>query len=116
MFSDFGLEQGDMGLDKLIKASPDLYTLKKRASYLIAFKQYFISKVKKQEFRRVELGATFLDNAFLDVIYYVQRNYFGLVIDLLKKDSPDAFESILKRLSDKTSDVGQMSRIAEMKT
>ena len=73
------------GLDKLIKASPDLYTLKKRASYLIAFKQYFISKVKKQEFRRVELNATFLDNAFLDVIYDVQRNYFGLVIDLLKK-------------------------------
>ena len=116
VFSDFGLEQGDMGLDKLIEASPDLYTLKKRASYLIAFKQYFISKVKKQEFRRVELDATFLDNAFLDVIYYVQRNYFGLVIDLLKKNSPDAFESILKRLSDKTSDVGQMSRIAEMKT
>ena len=37
------------------------------------------------------------------MIYYVQRDYFGLVIDLLKKDSPDAFESILKRLSDKTS-------------
>ena len=64
----------------------------------------------------MEIEATFLDNALLEVVNYVQCSYFGLVIGLLKKYSPDAFESIFKRLSDETSDVKQMSQIAEIKT
>ena len=114
--SELGFDKGKMCLDKLIDASPDLYALKKRVGYLIAFKQYFVSKVKKLTFHKVKLDATFLDKALLDIVKYVQRRYFGAAIDMLKKNSPDAFELILKQLSDKATDVEQMQRIAEMKT
>ena len=35
-------------LENLIKTAPNLYTLKKRVAYLIAFKEYFVVKFKKR--------------------------------------------------------------------
>ena len=42
VFNNQGIK---FGLDRLIEMSADLYTLKKRLTYLIAFKQYIIAKV-----------------------------------------------------------------------
>ena len=107
---DLSLCKGDTSLDKLIELSADLYSLKKRVGYLIVFKQYIISKVKKTVFRKPTLDAEFLDNAFMNVISYVQMDYFKATDELLKRDSPDDFESILKRLNDKAVDAEQMRR------
>ena len=37
---------GSRGLDRLIEISPDLYVSKKRATYLVAFKQFLVAKEK----------------------------------------------------------------------
>ena len=84
------------GLDRLIASSPDLYTLKKRVGYLIAFKHYLMTKNKGIAFSKPTLDATFLDMALMNIVKYVQSNLFGDVVDLLKSDTPDAFESFLK--------------------
>ena len=65
------------GLDKLIEVSADLYTLKKRLTYLIAFKQYVIAKVKHKEFYRPPLTADVFEKSFVDIIWYVQNSCFG---------------------------------------
>ena len=49
----------------------------------------------------------------MDVVYYVQYNRFGAAFDLLNKESPDAFDSILKRSSDRATSAEDMSRIAD---
>ena len=37
----------------------------------------------------------------MDIVNYVQHNRFGAAVDLLKKESPDAFDPIFKRLCDR---------------
>ena len=51
----------------------------------------------------------------MDVVNYVHYNRFGTAVDLLKKESPDAFDSILKRLRDRATSAEEMSRISELK-
>ena len=104
------------GLDNLIETSRDLYTLKKRVAYFVAFKQYLWAIHKKLAFSVPVLNAKKLDEAFIDIIRYVQQNRFGAAIDLLKNESPDAFESILKKLSAKTTRTEEMRRLAELKS
>ena len=41
------LNIGSRGLDPLVEISPGLYVLKKRAAYLVAFKQFLVAKAKK---------------------------------------------------------------------
>ena len=62
------------------------------------------------------LNAKKLDEAFIDIIRYVQQNRFRAAIDLLKNESPDTFESILKKLSAKTTGTEEMRRLAELKS
>ena len=104
------------GLDKLIEVSADLYTLKKRLTYLIAFKQYVIAKVKHKEFCRPPLTADVFEKSFVDVIWYVQNSCFGVVIELLKQKSSDAFVSILKKLTDNAVNSDDLRRISELKS
>ena len=104
-------------LDQLINTSPDLYALKKRWSYLLAFKTYFVEvKVKRGTFCRPELNAEFLEDALLNVIRYVQYRSFGAAVELLKKDSPDAFEAILKRLGETATNAAELKRVSELKS
>lgn len=103
-------------VERLVESCPDLYAVKKRAAYLIAFKSYMIAKFKKVEFKRPALNASFLDEAFLSVIAHVQASCFGAAIETLKNSSPDHFDTILKRLSSKVSDTEQMRAINELKT
>ena len=58
---DSVLKQHDAALDKLIEASPNLHTLKKRCAYLFAFVQFVIAKAKKVAAKKPVLDATYLD-------------------------------------------------------
>ena len=81
-----------------------LHTQKKRCAYLAAFSEFVVAKAKGVAFQKPALNACFLDKAFVNVVKYVQSQQFGAAIKLLSKESPDEFESILKRLGSKTND------------
>ena len=105
------------GLDQLVESSPDLYTLKKRTAYLTAFKEYFIAvKVKKKEFARPVLNASYLYKAFVRLLRYVQNECFGSAVEFLKENSPDEFDTLLRKLSAKTNNVIEMHFLNELKT
>ena len=106
----------DIILQNLIETAPNLYTLSKRAAYLVAFKQFNLAKARKAAFCRPKLDAKYLDDALLDVVKYVQSNYFGAAVDCLKNNFPDKFDSFLKCMSKKTVDVDDLRRISELKT
>ena len=106
----------DFTLQNLIETAPNLYTLSKRAAYLVAFKQSILAKARKVPFCRPKLDAKYLDDALLDVVKYVQLDYFGPAVDYLKNNSPDEFDSFLKRMSEKAVDVDDLRRISELKT
>ena len=80
-------------LQYLIETAPNLYTLSKIAAYIVAFKQFILAKARKAAFCRSKLDATYLDDSLLDVVKYVQSNYFGAAVDCLKNNSPDEFDS-----------------------
>ena len=105
------------GLDQLVESCPDLYTLKKRTAYLTAFKEYFIAvKVKKKEFVRPVLNASYLYKAFVRLLRYVQNECFGSAVEFLKENSPDEFDTLLRKLSAKTNNVIEMHFLNELKT
>ena len=110
------LNIGSKSLDQLIEISPDFYVLKKRAAYLVAFKQFLVAKAKNKFFVKPNLNALILYKAFMDVVNYVQYNRFGAAVDLIKKDSPDAFDAIWKRLSDRFTSAEEISPISELKS
>ena len=103
------------GLNRFFETSPDLHTLKKRLTYLTLFKQFIIAKVKKVPFAKPKIDASLLENAFIDAVKFVQRVRFEAVVDLLKNNSPDVFDSIIKKLSDKAANTEDMNRISELK-
>ena len=105
------------GLDQLVESCPDLYTLKKRTAYLTAFKEYFIAvKVKKKEFVRPVLNASYLYKAFVRLLRYVQNECFGSAVEFLKENSPDEFDTLLRKLSAITNNVIEMHFLNELKT
>ena len=106
----------DFTLQNFIEAAPNLYTLSKRAAYLVAFKQFILVKARKAAFCRPKLDAKYLDNALLDVVKYVQSNYFDAAVNCLNNNSPDEFDSFLKCMSKKAVDVDDLRRIFELKT
>ena len=107
---------GCRDLDRLVGISPNLNELIKRAANFIAFKQFFAAEARKKSLTRPILNAHTLEKAFMDQINYVQYHRFGTAVDLLKKESPDALDSILKRFSDRTTSAEEMSSIAELKS
>ena len=106
----------DSTLQNLIKTAPNLYILNKRAAHLFAFKQFILAKARKVSLCRSKLDAKYLDDALLVVVKYVQSNYFGAAVDCLKNNSPDEFDSFLKRKSEKAVNVDDLRRISELKT
>ena len=103
-------------LDRLIASFPNLYALKKRDGYFIAFKHFFMTESKRIAFTKATLAATFLDTALINIVKYVQINFFGDAVDLLKADTPDAYESCLKSLANEAKNVKQLLRISELKS
>ena len=52
----------------------------------------------------------------LDLIKYVKQERFGTAVELLKANQPDAFDSIMKKLSGKVLNTEDMRCISEFKT
>ena len=106
----------DDPLEKLIKSAPDLYSVKKRFAYLLAFKEFIIAKCIGIQFKRPKLTALYLDRALKYAVKYVQFRSFGAAIKLLRKSTPDDFETTLKRLNSKVNNSDQMRILNELKT
>ena len=103
--------------DRLIVASCDLYTLKRRVAYLVAFVKYFVAvKVKKAPFQKPVLNATFLDLAFMKIVRYIQLVCFGAAIEPLSRGTPDDFEAILTSLNSNSKTSEASRRINELKS
>ena len=64
-----------------------LYDLKKRCAYLVAFTEFVVAKAKGNTFTKPILDATYLDNAFVKIVKYVQSRSFGAAVESLKKKS-----------------------------
>ena len=62
---------------RLIESCPDLYSLKKRAACLTAFKEFVIAKAKKVILKKPVVDASYLDKAFLTMVNCVQKVCFG---------------------------------------
>ena len=75
--SSVDLSSGDAALDKLIKASPSLYTLKKRLAYLAAFSELVVAKAKGVAFQKPILNACYLDKAFVNIVGMFNLNGLG---------------------------------------
>ena len=86
--------KSNLCLDRMIKSAHDLYTLKKRVAYLIAFKMYIVTKSQKRNLCKLKLDADYLDNAFMEVVKFVQRTHFGAAMKLLQEKSSDAHDLI----------------------
>ena len=103
--------------DRLIAASCDLYTLKKRVACLVAFVKYCVAvKVKKALFQKPVLNATFLDLAFMKIVRYVRLDCFGAAIGPLSRGTPDDFEVILTSLNNNSKTSEASRRINELKS
>ena len=65
-----GLSSGDAALDRLIEASPSLYTLKKRCAYLAAFSEFVAAKAKEVAFQKPVLNGCYLDKVCVNIVKY----------------------------------------------
>ena len=106
----------DSSLDNLIAASSNLYVLRKRLAYLMAFAEFVMAKAKGTPFLKPDLNAAYLDRALLKVVKYVQGCCFGAAIKTLRQGSPDDFEAILRRFGKKPGNTESTRRINELKT
>ena len=80
-----GEDCSDDPLEKLIETSPNVYALKKRFAYLLAFKEFIAAKSKKTKFEKPKLDAAYLNFAFMNAVRFVQYQSFGAAISLLQK-------------------------------
>ena len=78
-----GEDYSDNPLEKLIETSPNLYALKKRFAYLLAFKEFIAAKSKKIKFEKPKLDAAYLNFALMKAVRFVQYQGFGAAISLL---------------------------------
>ena len=62
------------------------------------------------------LNALYLDRALMEAVRYVQFLSFGAAIRLLREDSPDNFDQMLKKLYSNDNGADQMRKINELKT
>ena len=65
-----GEDCSDDLLERLIETSPNLYALKKRFAYLLAFKQFIVAKSKKVKFENPKLDAAYLNLAFMNAVRF----------------------------------------------
>ena len=103
-------------LDRMIESAPDLYKLKKRVAYLIAFKQYIVGKLQKRNLCKPKLDVDYFDNAFMDVVKFVNRTLLGAAIKLLQEKFSDAYDLILNELGNNSLDLEHVRRVSELKT
>ena len=101
---------------KLMQTSRDLYTLKKRFAYLLAFVELVKAKFRLKPCRKPEFDAASLDRAFVEAIGYVQRQCFGPALEVLNYGSADDFEIFIRRLHNLAVNSEQTRQVNELKT
>ena len=101
---------------KLMQPSRDLYALKKRFAYLLAFLELVKAKFKRKPFRKPDFRAASLDRAFVEAIGYLQRLCFGPALEVLNNGSADDFEIFIKRLRNLAVNSEQTRQVIELKT
>ena len=111
-----GEDCSDDPLEKLIETSPNLYALKKRFAYLLAFQEFIAAKPKKIKFEKPKLDAAYLNFAFMNAVRFLQYLSFGAAISLLQKGTPDDYDQILKKLSRGFVNPNQMRKLNELKS
>ena len=89
-----GEDCSDVPLVRLIETSPNLYALKKRFAYLLAFKEFIAAKSKKVKFEKPKLDAAYLNFAFMNAVRFVQYQSFGVALSLLQKGTPDNYDPL----------------------
>ena len=105
----------------LMQTLPDLYTLKKRFAYLLAFAELVKAKFKRKPFRKPEFRAASLDRAFVEAIGYVQRRCFGPALEVLNNGSADDFKIFIKCLrnlavnSEHTRQVNELKKLRNLR-
>ena len=99
-----------------MQTSRDLYALKKRFAYLLAFVELVKAKFRCKLFRKPEFDAASLDRAFVEAIGYVQRQFFGPALEVLNNGSADDFEIFIKRLCNLAVNSEQTLQVKELKT
>ena len=109
-------ENCENGLVEVIESANNLYTLKKRFAYLLAFTEYLVAKSRKALFVRPVLNATYLVRALVKAVEYVQSRCFGAAINLFSRKSPNDFESFLKRWTNNANNLGERHRVNELKS
>ena len=107
-------EESENSLDQIISTASDLYTLKKRLAYLVAFAEYVTAKFRGTTFKKPELNADFLDRAHIKAVKYVQSQNFGAAIDV-SKGSPDNLETFLKRRVNDVNSPDEKRQVNELK-
>ena len=70
----------------------------------------------KLTFSKPTINANVLDCALSDAVRHVQSRRFGPAVEMLKTDSSDAFDSILKKLNEKAVNAEDIKRSSELKT
>ena len=75
-----------------------------------------VAKLQKRNLCKPKLDADCLNNAFMDVVKFVQRTHFGAAIKLLQEKSSDAYDLIFKKLGSSLSDLEHVRRVSELKT
>ena len=66
-------------------------------------------------FQKPCLDSSYLDEVFIKIVKFVQSRCFGGAVELLSQESPDAFESIVKRLNCRAKDEASIRRVSELK-
>ena len=94
----------------------DLYTLKKRFAYLLAFVELVKTKFKRKPFRKPEFIAASLDRVFVEAIGYVWRLCFGHALEVLNNGGKEDYEIFMKRLRNLAVNSEQTRQVNELKT
>ena len=99
-----------------MQTSRDLYALKKRFAYYLAFVELVKAIFRCKLFRKPEFDAASLDRAFVEAIGYVQRQCFGPALEMLNNGSADDFEIFIECLRNLAVNSEQTRQVNESKT
>ena len=64
----------------------------------MAFTYHFTQKAGGKIFVKPQFNSFYLNEAMHCIVFLVQQNSFGSILEMLKNPSPDSFEDIVKQL------------------
>ena len=109
-------KKSEREFDKAVKVFGDLYTLKKRIAYSVAFTDYFVATAKNKEFQRLNLKAAYFKCALTKVVKYEQSQCFVVAAKLLSCASPEDFASFISRMNKNVHNPDERRHVNKLKT